>query len=75
MPYTLTQSELSQLKSKLTRALNSRDCQKIKKTAEEALAIFEQKGYPDSWSRWQRAKDDAEFAISRGEARLHERHS
>jgi hypothetical protein len=30
-----------------------------------AMGIFEQKGYPDAWSNWQRAKEDAESIITR----------
>jgi hypothetical protein len=62
MGYSLTQAEYKTLKSKLTRAINSKNHDKIIKTCNEAFAIFEQKGYPDSWSDWERAKDDAEFA-------------
>jgi len=63
--YTLTQKELTGLRSKLTRAINSKDNNRIIRTANEAMAIFEEKGYPDCWSNWQRAKDDAEFAKQR----------
>ena len=63
MEYTLTQKEFVQLKTKLTRAINSKDYNRIIRTCNEALAIFEEKGSPDSWSNWQRAKDDAEFAL------------
>ena len=31
--------------------------------ADYALRIFEEKGSPDSWSNWERAKDDAQFLI------------
>jgi hypothetical protein len=57
--YTLTQAEFKRLKTKLTRAINSKDNAKIIKTCDEALAIFDEKGSPDDWSRWQRAKEDA----------------
>jgi len=65
MSYTLTQAEFSALKTKLTRAINSKDPQRICRTADAALAIFEEKGYPDAWHRWQVAKQDAEWAIRR----------
>jgi len=58
--YTLTQAEYRRLKGRLSRALNSGDCDKIIREAKYALAIFEEKGSPDDWSRWERAKEDAE---------------
>jgi len=60
--YTLSPGEYRRLKGRLTRVSNSGDYNKIIKEVEHALAIFEQKGYPDDWSRWERAKDDAEVA-------------
>jgi len=65
MTYTLNQAEYTKLKSKLTRAINSKNNDNIIKTCNEALAIFEIHGYPDSWSNWERAKDDAESAKRR----------
>lgn len=61
MGYTLTQSRYRTLKSNLTRAVNSGDYDRIIKTCNDALAEFERDGYPDDWSRWERARDDAEF--------------
>ena len=66
---TLTQQEFRSLKTKLTRAINSKDPQRVLKTTSEALAIFDEKGHPDSWIRWQRAKEDAECQIRRGSSR------
>lgn len=63
MSYTLTQNEYKSLKSRLTRAINSQNQQNIIAECNRALAIFEQKGYPDDWSRWERAKDDASFQL------------
>jgi len=60
---TLTQAEFVKLKSKLTRAINSKDDKNIVKTCDEAFAIFDEKGYPDSWNRWEVAKYDAEHRI------------
>jgi hypothetical protein len=65
MNYSLSQVEYRNLKSKLTRAVNSKNHDNIIKTCNEAFAIFEEKGYPDSWSNWERAKDDAETAKRR----------
>lgn len=62
---TLTQAEFASLKTKLTRAINSGDQQRICRTVDAALTIFEEKGYPDAWHRWQIAKQDAEWAIQR----------
>jgi tellurite resistance-related uncharacterized protein len=63
MNYTLTQTEYRNLKSKLTRARNSKDHNKVILVVNEAMSIFMQKGYPDDWHRWERAKDDAEIAL------------
>lgn len=63
MEYTLTQEEYTKLQSKLKSAINSKDNDRIISTCDEALAIFEVKGYPDLWSDWERAKDDAECSI------------
>lgn len=62
MSYTLTQKEFVRLKSKLTRAVNSKDPKKIIATVDAAMRIFEEKGYPDSWHRWEAAKRDAQWA-------------
>lgn len=59
MSYTLTQAEFKRLKTKLTRAINSKDDARIIKTVDEAMAIFDEKGHPDDWNRWNRAKEDA----------------
>lgn len=65
MSYTLTQQEFRNLKTRLTRAQNTGDHDKIIAECERALAIFDDKGWPDDWARWQRALDDAKFAKSR----------
>lgn len=62
---TLTQQEFVRLKTKLTRAINSKDHQRICRTVDAAMAIFAEKGYPDAWHRWEAAKRDAEWAIRR----------
>lgn len=64
--YTLTQKEYNGLKASLTRAQNSKDPNKVIAECDRAIAIFEEKGYPDSWSNWERAKMDAEMAINYG---------
>jgi len=53
------------MKSALTRAINSKDQQKIIDTVNKHVAQFEKTGFPDDHGRWQRAKDDAEFKLQR----------
>lgn len=55
----LTKIEFRSLKTKLTRAINSGDLDKIIATVDEAMDIFADKGYPDAWRRWEQAKEDA----------------
>lgn len=61
--YTLTKREYRNLKSRLTRVQNAGDPEKIIKEVDHAMAIFEQKGSPDDWHRWQGARDDAELQL------------
>jgi hypothetical protein len=63
--YTLTQREYVSLKSRLTKAINSKKYQNIVSECDRALAIFFEKGYPDDWSRWERAKEDASLQLRR----------
>lgn len=57
--YTLTQKEYSNLKRRLTIAIKSGKSDKIIAEVDRAMDIFMDKGYPDDWSHWQRAWDDA----------------
>jgi len=50
---------MSRHKAALTRAENTGDPTRIIAACDAAFADFEQVGWPDCWSRWQRAKDDA----------------
>jgi hypothetical protein len=52
-------------RARLTRAINKKDPRKIIAVCEEAFKVFDtyEHGWPDDWSRWQRAKDDAETTI------------
>jgi len=61
--YTLTQREYTNIKSALTKAINTKRPQNIIAECDRALAIFEDRGYPDDWSRWERAKEDASFQL------------
>lgn len=62
---TLTQAEYRSLKSKLTRAKNSKDPQKLLDTAVSALERFDEVGYPDDWNRWSIAAEDARYALAK----------
>jgi hypothetical protein len=59
--YTLTQKEFTALKAGLTRA-KKKGHDAVIAHCDRALAIFEERGYPDRWMDWQRAKEDAELA-------------
>lgn len=54
---------LPRYRAALTRAINAGDPKKILETANRALAKFDEIGYPDQWHRWQRARDDAVYAL------------
>jgi hypothetical protein len=48
-------------KAALTRAVNSGDAIKIKAAVTQAVREWNECGaWPDAWSRWQRALDDAQ---------------
>lgn len=54
------------LKSRLTRAINSGDPDKVVAECDRAEHVFDTDGPPpDDWARWQRARYDAEFEIRR----------
>lgn len=55
-------------KSALTRAVNSGDPNKVLAACRKAVAEWNENYWPDDWSRWQRALDDA-FGL-RGAPRL-----
>jgi len=63
----LTKAEYRSLKTKLTRAVNSKNDKKIIEVCKEALDIFEDKVAPDNWMNWQRAKEDAEYRLRRSQ--------
>jgi len=72
MNFALVQKKYPALKAALTRAYNSNDPVKLKKAAETALAFFEENGWPDNWALFERAKDDAEFALARERKTLYD---
>lgn len=73
--YILTEAHLTRLRTALTRAqkvgpVNTREARVRAATrtinaCETAYRVFEAKGYPDTWSNWQRAFDDAADVITR----------
>jgi hypothetical protein len=66
--YKEAQRKYSIEKGRLTRALNSGDPHKVIATVNRAFEVFNtfEHGWPDNWSRWERARDDATDAILYG---------
>ena len=58
--YKAAQREFTQQKSALTRAINSKDPEKVILACSNAVKAWNKPGrsWPDEWSRWQRALDD-----------------
>ena len=63
--YTLGQREYQLLKRRLTAAKNTNDPAVIRAEVRRAKDVFKAKGYPDDWTRWERAADDADSAARR----------
>lgn len=57
------QAEYAKRKRALKKSIRLEEWQRVIDRVNEDLAYFEKTGYPDDWSTWQRAKDDAEFQI------------
>lgn len=59
--YDAANKEFRQQKSALTRAINSGDREKVLLACAKAVREWNQpaRAWPDNWSRWQRALDDA----------------
>lgn len=55
----LSQDEHRRLKTKLTRAERSDNPRKVLAAVEDALMSWRGKAWPDEWSRWARALEDA----------------
>lgn len=55
----MTKEEYARLKGNLTRAKNSGDGQKVLKAVEGAVRLFDGKVWPDDWSTWRIALEDA----------------
>ena len=64
----LTRAQFSAAKSRLTRALNSKDPAKVIAVVEETFATWDAGNfaYPDDWHRWDRARADADRTIAYG---------
>lgn len=63
--YEQVTRSLRKHRGNLTRAKNKGDQQKIIDVCDAAFADFERYGYPDQWSEFQRARDDAQFQLAR----------
>lgn len=63
MDYTLTPAKLRSLKAAVTRAQNKRDWRRAIAACEMAERTFQQHGYPDCWSDFERHKGDAEVQL------------
>jgi len=63
--YTLTKRELTALKAKLTRAKGSP--RRVVSICNEAFSLFEEKGFPDKWHMFERAREDAILEIQRAD--------
>lgn len=63
--YAAMKKELPKMKAALTKAKNRKAWSTVIALCNEAFARFDQIGWPDNWSHWQRSRDDAEFEIQR----------
>lgn len=61
--YAALEANKRRQKAALTRARNSGDPHKLLAAARAGLRSFDTYGWPDQWSDWQRAADDAEAKI------------
>jgi len=62
------QQRYRRFKSALTRAINGKDPNKVIAACDAFFSHYERSDtepFPDDWSRWQRARDDARYAIAR----------
>jgi len=65
----LTQKEFRAAKSRLTRAINSGDPQKVIDEVDRTFDAWDAGSYawPDDWARWERAREDAAMSLRRRE--------
>jgi hypothetical protein len=66
--YAAMKRELPRLRSALTRAKNSGDPVQVLAAVEKAVDGFDRFGWPDAWSTWRIALDDAFYSFSRSDA-------
>lgn len=61
----LTKQQMRAARTRLTRAINSGDHRKVIGTVAAEFARWDkgEYAYPDDWSNWQRASDDAYHAL------------
>lgn len=61
----LTNKQHRAAKSRLTRAVNSGDPSKVIAEVDRTYAEWDRGNYvyPDDWHRWERARDDAYYAL------------
>jgi hypothetical protein len=64
----LTKQQFATAKSRLTRAQNTGNPQKVIEAVEQQFNEWDagDYAYPDDWHRWERAKMDAEMALAYG---------
>ncbi len=67
MTVYVTNAEFRRQKTALTRAINSQVNIKVLETCEKTLDEWSGKAWPDDWSRWLRALEDAWYAFHRSE--------
>jgi hypothetical protein len=67
MDYDAANAACKRFKAALTRARNKRDPNAIIKVADDMEAFFNANGWPlpDGWALWDRAREDAHFALRR----------
>jgi len=68
----ITNADYRRQKSALTRAINSGDPLKVLDTVEKTLDEWHGKAWPDAWSRWRNAVEDAFGKYDRDPARRDE---
>jgi hypothetical protein len=63
----LSKGQFRAAKARLTRAINSGNPHTVKEVVAETFAEWDRGNYayPDDWHRWERASQDADFAILR----------
>jgi len=64
----VTKAEFTRQKARLTRAKNSGDPLEVLAAVEKTMAEWRGKAWPDDWSRWSVALDDAYYAYVRSDA-------